>query len=130
VIDAPLPRHAARRARALVLALLALLLGIFVTWHLKRFSRGTALIACALAVLPWLPLLGGLWSGRRRACLGGMLLTTPYIGYGLMEVIANPGARRYAAALVFVGFALAVALVALARLSRPAAAAPTSRTAP
>jgi hypothetical protein len=129
VIDDPLPTRAAQGARGLVLTLLALLLGIFIVWHLKRFSLATAAIACTLAVVPWLPLIRGLISGRRGSCLGGLLLTTPYLGYGLMEVVANAGARRYAAALVFVGFALGVALVGLMRLSRPRAEAPSSQTA-
>ena len=53
------------------------------------------------------------------------LLTAPYLGYGLMEVLANPGARLYAGALVLVAFATFVALLASLRLSPPPAAAPT-----
>jgi uncharacterized membrane protein len=111
-------------ARTLALTLLATLLALFVTWHAVRFSAPTALLAATLAVLPWLPLLPGLVRRRANTQVLGLLLTTPYLGYGLMEVLANPGARAFAAATVLVAFALAVALVANLRLNRPAAAAP------
>jgi uncharacterized membrane protein len=117
--------RAARRARAVVLLLVVLLCGWFVLWHLARFSRGTALLAGAAGVLPWLLLAGGLVRGRPQACLAALLLTTPYLGYGLMEVLANPGARAYAATLVFLSFALAVAAIACLRLTRRRAPAPT-----
>ena len=79
---------------------------------------------------PWLLALRPLVRGRPDAYLGALLLTTPYLGYGLMELVANPGARAMAAATVFVSFALAVGFTACLRLSRRAAAAPTSQTAP
>jgi len=41
-----------------------------------------------------------------------------------MEVVANPGARVYAATTLLTAFALAVALVAFLRVSRRTAAAP------
>ncbi len=123
--DGARPAGALRAARTLVLVLLALMLGNFVLWHALRFSAPTALIASTLAVAPWLFALPGVWRAQPNACLGALLLTTPYLGYGLMEVIANPGARMFAAATVFGAFALAVAAVALLRLSRRRAAAPT-----
>jgi hypothetical protein len=113
------------RARALALVLLALMLGEFVGWHVLRFSAGTALIASLVAVAPWLPLVRGIWQIRGNACLGGMLLTTPYMGYALMEIVANPGARRFAAPAAFLALGLSVALVALLRISRRRAPAPT-----
>jgi uncharacterized membrane protein len=115
---------AVRAVRALALVLLAALGAVFVYWHVLRLSPHAALLASALGVAPWLLLVRGLWRGSARAYVGALLLTTPYLGYGLMEVIANPGARRYAATMLFVAFALAVALVAFLRVSRRAAAAP------
>jgi uncharacterized membrane protein len=47
-----------------------------------------------------------------------------------MEVLANPGARAYAGATVFLSFGLFVALVVYLRVSRPPPPAPTARTAP
>jgi uncharacterized membrane protein len=117
-------------ARALALAPLGALLAIFIVWHVARFSPRTALLASLLAMLPWLPLLPGLWRARRRAQTLGLLLTTPYLGYGLMEVLANPGARAFAATTVLLAFATAVALAACQRLSPEAAAAPRERTGP
>jgi uncharacterized membrane protein len=126
VSPAPVPSaRALGVARALVLALTVALLGIFVLWHLARFSGQTALIACTLAVGPWLLAIPAFRRGAPEVYLGALLLTTPYLGYALMEVLANPGARPFAAATVFVSFALAVALVAALRISRRRAAAPT-----
>jgi uncharacterized membrane protein len=116
---------ALRAARAAVAVLVALLCALFVLWHAQRYSAATAALAGALGVAPWLALAPGLWRGRPRHYVVATLLTTPYLGYGLMEAIANPGARRWAAALVLVAFAVFAVLLAFLRLSRPAAAAPT-----
>ena len=124
----PAPVPSARAlgvARALVLGLAAALLGLFVLWHVTRFSAPTALLACTLAVVPWLLMIPAFRRGAPDAYLGALLLTTPYLGYALMEVLANPGARPFAAASVFASFALAVVLVAALRISRRRAAAPT-----
>ncbi len=120
----------ARTARHAVAALVLLLCGDFVLWHAARFSAPTATLIGALGVAPWLLLAPGLWQGQPRRHEAAALLTVPYLGYGLMEVLANPGARPFAGALVLTAFALYVALAAFLRLSRPGAAAPTVRTAP
>lgn len=117
-------------ARTLSLAPLAALLISLAIWHALRFSARTAVLACALALLPWLPLLPGLWRAHRNSQALGLLLTTPYLTYGLMEVLANPGARPLAAATVLLAFAAAVAYAACLRLSRAAAATPPERMAP
>ena len=111
--------------RALVLALTVALLGIFVLWHVIRFSAPTALLASTLGVVPWLLTIPAFRRGTPNVYLGALLLTTPYLGYALMEILANPGARTFAAATLFVSFALAVVLVAALRISRRRAAAPT-----
>ena len=124
--DAAVPASAAaRRARNLVLALLAALCAVLVAWHAQRFTPPTAALLLALALAPWLWPLRGLLAGSRRTYAASTLLTLPYLAYGLMEVLANPGARAYAGATVFLAFALFVALVAFLRLSRPPAPAPT-----
>ena len=120
----PVPA-AARRARGLVFALLAALAGVLVAWHALRFTPPTAALLLLLALAPWLWPLRGLLSGDRRTYAASTLLTLPYLAYGLMEVLANPGARAYAGATVFLSFALFVALVAFLRLSRPTARAPS-----
>jgi len=119
-------RGAARRAaRAATLALAGLLCALFVRWHAARHGAPTAALAAVLGVAPWLALAPGLWRGDRRRYLAATLLTTPYLGYGLMEVLANPGARAYAGALVLLAFAVFIAALAFLRLSRPSTAAPT-----
>jgi phosphoglycerol transferase MdoB-like AlkP superfamily enzyme len=110
-------------ARAVVAGLVVLLCALFVLWHAARFSAPTALLAGALGVAPWLAIGPSLWRGRRQAV--ATLLTAPYLGYGLMELLANPGARPWAAALVLSACALFVALIASLRLNRRSAAAPT-----
>jgi uncharacterized membrane protein len=80
------------------------------------------LILC-LGVLPWLAIAPSLWRGDRRRHAWATLLTAPYLAYGMMEILANPGARTYAAGLVLSAFLLFVALTAFLRLSRPRAPA-------
>jgi uncharacterized membrane protein len=116
---------ATRRARGVVLALLGALVAVLVVWHAERFTPGTAALVLALALGPWLLPLRGLLAGHRRTYAATTLLTLPYLAYGLMEVLANPGARPYASATVFLAFALFVALVAYLRVSRPPAPAPS-----
>lgn len=116
--------------RTLSFAPLLALLATFVLWHALRFSPRTALLVSLLAALPWLPLLRGLWRARRNAQALGLLLTTPYLGYGLMEVLANPGSRAFAGSTVLLAFVAAAAFAACLRLSPVAAAAPRGRTAP
>ena len=89
-----------RAARDLVAALVVALCALFAVWHLARYSAPTAALACLLGVAPWLVILPGLWRGDRRRHIVATLLTVPYLAYGLMEVLANPGARLYAGALV------------------------------
>ncbi len=116
---------AAARARNLVALLELLLVADFTLWHASRFSAGTAGLLIALGVLPWASLAPGLWRGERRRHVWATLLVAPYLCYGIMEVLANPGARRYAGGLILITGALFVALVGFLRVSRPRAPAPT-----
>jgi uncharacterized membrane protein len=119
-------RDAARgAARNAAVALVGLLCVLFIAWHGARYSAPTAAVASTIGVLPWLVMLPSLWRGDRQRYVVATLLTVPYLGYGLMEVLANPGARRYAGALVLVAFATFVALLASLRVSRPSTAGPT-----
>lgn len=116
---------AARIARTTLLSLAAALCVVFVLWHAARYSVATAALASAIGVTPWLLLAPGLWRGRREPHAAALLLTSPYLAYGLTEVLANPGARRYAGATVLLAFGIAVASLAYQRLTQPRAAAPT-----
>lgn len=80
-------------------------------WHFVRFSTGAALIALVILVPPWLAVLPGILAGQRRVLQGSAFLVTPYLAYGLTEVLANPGARAFAGATVLVAFAVFVAVV-------------------
>ena len=110
-------RLPADRPRRVALALTALLIAVLVGWHVARLSRTAALIACVITVGPWLLTLPGLLAPRRRGYQAAAILTSPYIVYGLMDTLANQGARVYAGATVLVAFALFVALVHALRAS-------------
>jgi uncharacterized membrane protein len=118
--------------RRIALLLTAALVGVLAGWHASRLSAATALVAVAVTIAPWLAVLPGLLGARRRAYQGAAILTAPYLAYGLMEVLANPGARAWAGATVLVAFALFVSLVHALRASPwPAArtaGAPALRT--
>jgi len=103
--------------RRVALALTALLIAVLVGWHVARLSRLAALLACLITAGPWLLAVPGLLAPRRRGYQAAAILTAPYIVYGLMETLANPGARGYAGATVLVAFALFVALVHALRAS-------------
>lgn len=110
-----------RLARRVALALTLLLIAELALWHGSRLSPGAAAAAIGLLVTPWVLVLPGLVGNRRRSYQAGAILTAPYLAYGTMEVLANPGARRFAGATVLVAFALFVALVHFLRTSqRPA----------
>jgi len=102
-----------------VFGALAALALAFALWHLTRFSARTAALAIAVGYGPWLAVARGLLSGERRSHALACLMTVPYLGYGLMEVLANPGARAGAGATVLASCAAFVALVAYLRVSRP-----------
>lgn len=112
-------------ARYAVALLEVVLLADFALWHAARYSAPTAALLVLLASAPWLAIAPSLWRGDRRRHAWATLLTAPYLGYGMMEMLANPGARRWAGLLVLAAFALFVALTAFLRLSRPPGRAPT-----
>jgi uncharacterized membrane protein len=112
-------------ARNAVASLEALLLADFALWHAARYSAPTAVLLIAAAGAPWLAIAPSLWRGNRRRHAWATLLTAPYLTYGMMEMLANAGARAWAGTLVLTAFALFVALTAFLRLSRPTAPAPT-----
>lgn len=90
-------------------------------WVALRFRPQTALLLFVPSALPWLLLLPGLWRGSGRSALWAVLLTAPYLAWGLMEVLANPGAKFYAAGQVLLAFAIFVAAIAHLRITRPRA---------
>jgi uncharacterized membrane protein len=91
-----------------------------VTLATLRSAPWPAALGWTVAVLaPLLLLLPGLLRGQRRAHAGATLCVTPYLIYGLTEVIANPASRAVAAAILVASLAWFVALVNYLRLTRP-----------
>jgi len=107
-----------------VLVLVALMLADVMIWQARRETAGTATVVTILALLPWLGLLRGLTAGRPSSYHAATLWLTPYLAYGLMDVIANPGARPFAGALVFLVLGVYAAITRHLRLSRRPAANP------
>ncbi|HLS81976.1 MAG TPA: DUF2069 domain-containing protein [Steroidobacter sp.] len=104
-----------RRAAAGATALLSL---IVVLWALKDgISIAATLIAVAAGSPLWIAV-PALHSGRRRAYGWMALGIAPYLTFALMEAIANPAARGWAAASLVAGFATFVLLVGYLRVSR------------
>ncbi|MEI6458654.1 MAG: DUF2069 domain-containing protein [Pseudomonadota bacterium] len=109
-----------RRSAQVLASIAALLVTELGTWAFLRYRPATAALMFCVGALPWLLLLPRLVRGDRRGALWAVLLTSPYIAYGLMEMLANPGARLWAALQVLLAFAVFVASIAHLRLSRPA----------
>jgi uncharacterized membrane protein len=124
------PTRAVANARTVVLALVAALCVVLVAWHVARYSAHAAAFAIPVLVTPWALPLRGLLRGDRRTYVLTPMVAVPYLAYGLMEVLANPGARAYAGATVLLAFAIVVAAIAFLRVSRPPPQAPSERTAP
>jgi uncharacterized membrane protein len=112
----------ARRARTVVLLLLALLLACVGSLIVSQRHVGSNPVAAMLFLL--LPLLlpaHGLWRGDRRTYAWATLCLTPVFVYALTEIVANPSARAVSIALLLGSFALLAALIAFLRLTRPQA---------
>ncbi len=107
------------RSRRVLSGLVLGLMVEIVLWACLRYRPATAGLLSLGAVMPWCVLLPGLWRGQRRQALWAILLTSPYLAYGLMELLANPGVRMLAAAEVLLAFAVFVAAVAHLRITRP-----------
>jgi uncharacterized membrane protein len=107
-----------RSAQSLA-AVTALLVLELAAWAFLRYRPATAALLFVVGASPWLLLLPRLARGDRRSTLWAILLTSPYLAYGLMEMLANPGAKLLAAGQVLLAFALFVVAIAHLRLSRP-----------
>ncbi|PZN29027.1 MAG: DUF2069 domain-containing protein [Proteobacteria bacterium] len=121
---------AARRARSVTLALHFGLMAVVVLWQLAQAPTAGHLTLAAVLTLPlWLPI-RGLWRGVRRTYAWATLCVIPYFVLGITEVIANPGARIWAALCLLLALLLFAMLVAYLRITRPHAGAPTSAEPP
>ena len=111
---------AVQHVRRAVLAGVALLIAGIAMWCLEGgLSAATVVLAALLTSPLWLAL-PGLHRGTRRTYAWTSLALAFYLVLTLMETVANPAARPWAALGLFVTFTVFVLLIAYLRLSRPA----------
>lgn len=103
-------------ARLTVLALLAALAASLLAWQRSSLASGSLLPL--LWIAPLLLPLPGLVRGQRYTYAWSTLLMIGYVALALTEIIAAPHARAASAAILFISFALFVAMVAYLRLTR------------
>lgn len=77
-------------------------------------------ILIAVLSSPLLIALPRLSAGNRRTYAWMTLAVTPFLIVGITEAVANPSTRAWAAACLFVAFALFVMLVSYLRTTRGA----------
>lgn len=118
------PRSAAAgvdRAWRLTLACAALLAACVAAAALHSATWPASVGWLAVLLIPVLLPLPGLWRRTRRTCAWATLCVAPYFAYGATEVIANPGVRVEASAILFASLAWFVSLVYCLRVTRPVA---------
>lgn len=106
----------ARIARGTVLALVTALAGCVLFWQRAPLTEGSWLALLWLA--PLLAPLPGLVRGKRYTYAWATLLVVGYVALALTEIVADPRSRLATTAILFVSFALFVAMVAYLRLTR------------
>ena len=73
---------------------------------------------CALATLPLLAPLNGLWRGRRHTYAWATLFAVPYLAFALTELLANSAARWVASMTLLLVFAWFCTMILYLRASR------------
>ena len=112
----------ARSMRLRALALFALLGSSVVLAALRSFTWPRSLLVATLLLFPLLLPLPGILRAHRRTYAWATLCVTPYFIYGFTELVANPGLRVVATAMLLASLGLVAVLVAYLRLTRPVAA--------
>ena len=108
--------------RLRVLALLALLGSSAVLAVMLSVAWPRSLFVATLVLLPLLLPLPGIVRAHRRTYAWATLCVTPYFIYGFTELVANPGLRVVATAMLLASLGLVAVLVAYLRVTRPVAA--------
>lgn len=104
--------------RNAAVALTAALIAVLLAWSLAPgFSSLRVGIAIAVT-LPLVAFLPGLLRDRRRGYAALTLCLVPYLVGALTELVANPGARMWAAISLLLAFALFVMAIVYLRLTR------------
>jgi uncharacterized membrane protein len=106
------------RARLAAIACAGVLAACVALAALRSAPWPASLAWTAAALVPVLLPLPGLLRGGRRAYAAATLCVTPYLVYGLTEVIANPQARGAATSILVASLAWFVALVLYLRITR------------
>lgn len=100
-----------------IVALIVVLLGWTLSTGMSPFRLGFA----AVVTLPLLVFLPALVRSRRRGYAALTLCLVPYLVGALTELVANPGARTWAATTLLLAFALFVMAIVFLRLTRSVA---------
>jgi uncharacterized membrane protein len=113
--------------RAVVVALLVLM--VLVAWWCLagRVTAGTVLLACVATSPLWLGL-SRLIAGKRRTYAWMSLALTPYLVLAITESVANPARRAWAGASLVVTLLLFALIVAYLRVTRDERANPIRET--
>lgn len=111
----PAERHIRRGVLAGVVLLIA---GVAMECLEGGLSGATVVLAAVLTSPLWLAL-PGLHRGTRRTYAWTSLALAFYLVLTLMETVANPSARLWAALGLFVTLAVFVLVIAYLRLTRP-----------
>jgi uncharacterized membrane protein len=106
-------------------ALIAMNIADIIGWTTSRYSHSAALVLLGVSLPPWLVVTTALWRRARHAQIYAILLIAPYLAYGLMEAVANPGARARAEGFIALLSLLFIALVCDLRFSRASGQEPT-----
>jgi uncharacterized membrane protein len=111
--------------RAAIFALILLTAADIIAWTTSRYSHTAAIVLLVVSLPPWLVVARAIWRRTRHAEIYAILMIAPYLAYGLMEAVANPGARTQAEGLIALLSLLFIALVGDLRLSRASGREPT-----
>ena len=109
-----------RRASNIAIGVTASLPALLLAWQLSSADAGWRWAATALLGLLGAFVLASLLRHRPRARAWTVLGAIPYVTFGLMELIANPGERGWATGCTLLGFIQFVVLAWLLRLQRAA----------
>jgi uncharacterized membrane protein len=108
-----------RRWRLLALILMGTLVALIFAWQLLPSASARGVFNSVLLCIPVLLPLYGVARSHRYTYRWATLCVMPYIVVGLTEVIANPTARAWSAAMLVVSLALFVSLIGFLRVSKP-----------
>ena len=124
------PRRAViRRVRVVVVALTVLLILLLCAWIVATKPSAIRMILAAFVTAPLWLCLPKLIEGHRRTCAALTLVLVPYLVVAVTEAVANPLARPWAGAVLFVAFASFVCVIGFLRVSREPPSLP-ARTGP